>query len=337
MVRMLPRFAAAAVLLVLPVTTVRAQTYDAVGARAGGMGGAFVAVADDASAAYWNPAGFAAGSFFSLVLDRNAAKVSPEAGDARGSRSALLIALGAPALGLSYYRLRTTIVEPLFHAATDSVDGRNPGGAGEVHLETLTTHHTGATLVQSVAPGIAVGATLKLVRGIASSTVQVGADPDDLLSDGSDLTGKASTRFDADVGVMATAGVLKAGLTIRNATEPSFKTPGDKASLELQRQARAGLAVTPARGWIFAADLDLLETRGPLGSRRGFATGLEGRVARKAFVRGGLNINTVGDRATAVSGGFSYAATASLLVDAQVTRGPDRAERGWGIAARFGF
>ena len=37
------------------------------GSRAAGMGGAFVAVADDASAVYWNPAGFAAGSFFSLV------------------------------------------------------------------------------------------------------------------------------------------------------------------------------------------------------------------------------------------------------------------------------
>ena len=38
-----------------------AQTVDTVGTRAAGMAGAFVAVADDASAAYWNPAGFAAG------------------------------------------------------------------------------------------------------------------------------------------------------------------------------------------------------------------------------------------------------------------------------------
>ena len=37
-----------------------AQTFEAVGTRAAGMAGAFVAVADDASAAYWNPAGFAA-------------------------------------------------------------------------------------------------------------------------------------------------------------------------------------------------------------------------------------------------------------------------------------
>ena len=41
-----------------------AQTWDRVGERAQGMAGAFVAVADDATAAYWNPAGLATGSTF---------------------------------------------------------------------------------------------------------------------------------------------------------------------------------------------------------------------------------------------------------------------------------
>ena len=36
-----------------------AQTFESIGIRAQGMGGAFVAVADDASALYWNAAGIA--------------------------------------------------------------------------------------------------------------------------------------------------------------------------------------------------------------------------------------------------------------------------------------
>ena len=39
------------------VARAAAQTAEVVGTRALGMGGAFVAVADDPSAVYWNPAG----------------------------------------------------------------------------------------------------------------------------------------------------------------------------------------------------------------------------------------------------------------------------------------
>ena len=39
-----------------------AQSFGDVGTRAAGMGGAFVGVADDASAIYWNPGALATGS-----------------------------------------------------------------------------------------------------------------------------------------------------------------------------------------------------------------------------------------------------------------------------------
>src|SRR3954466_13515578 len=169
MARALRRLLGLAIAASWGVPPAAAQTFDTVGTRAAGMGGAFVAVADDASAAYWNPAGFASGAYFSLVLDRSEAKLDPPGSAPAGSRSGLLLALGAPAVGLSYYRLRSTAVRasPLSFPAT-------------VEADTLITHHVGATVVQSLAPGLAAGATLKLVRGFASSVVRP-ADERDAL------------------------------------------------------------------------------------------------------------------------------------------------------------
>ncbi len=62
-------------LIFLGVTTVRAGDYAAdftrigVGARAMAMGGAYVAVANDASASYWNPAGAVAGGALALQVE----------------------------------------------------------------------------------------------------------------------------------------------------------------------------------------------------------------------------------------------------------------------------
>jgi hypothetical protein len=299
-----------------------AQTFEAVGTRAAGMGGAFVAVADDASAAYWNPAGFAAGNYFTMVLDRTAGKVNPGgASDGASSGSGSLVSVGMPALGLSYYRLRTTTL--------------TPGALTTVRLDTLVTHHAGATLVQSIVPGLAVGATLKVVRGVASSTVVPDGDRGALLGEASELTGKGTSKFDADIGVMATRGRVKAGVTVRNLVEPSFSLGGEPGGVTLRRQARAGVAVVPVSGWVVAGDFDLTRTRGPNGDVRSLAAGTEGRVGRKAFVRAGLRLNTAGVRRPVVAAGGSYAVLGSVLLDAEVTGGSDRTQRGWGIAARF--
>src|SRR5262245_56330695 len=50
-----------AVFAVGPYPAFAQQPFESVGTRALGMGGAFVAVADDSSAVYWNPAGLATG------------------------------------------------------------------------------------------------------------------------------------------------------------------------------------------------------------------------------------------------------------------------------------
>lgn len=337
------RHIAVAVALLVWGTAAGAQTFEAVGTRAAGMAGAFVAVADDASAAYWNPAGFASGNFFTMVLDRTSAKSDPASPDGARKGFGLLFAMGMPALGLSYYQVRTSVLATgptgAVRLKADPTDagsgGRKDIGAGEVRLDTLVTHHTGATLLQSIARGIALGATLKLVRGIASSDVVPDGARESLLDGAGELSGKGTSKFDADIGVMASSGLVKAGLTIRNVTQPEFAVPGGSAALRLSRQVRAGIAIVPIAGWVVDADLDLTGTPGTSGDVRNLALGTEGRVTRKAFVRGGLRVNT-GDRLRpAVATGASYLVGGSVFLDAQVTGGSPSANRGWGISARF--
>ena len=81
----------AVLLLIARPASVDAQTFGDIGTRAEGMGSAFVAVADDASAVYWNPAGIATGSIFDLQVSV-----------AKGST--VFVGAALPVFGLSYYR-----------------------------------------------------------------------------------------------------------------------------------------------------------------------------------------------------------------------------------------
>ena len=100
--------------------TASAQGFEAVGTRALGMGGAFVAVADDASAVYWNPAGHATGAFLSLVADTNRSETRlnrSESETAAVDESGLLLIFSTSTSGFSYYRLRSNqIAGPFLRA-----------------------------------------------------------------------------------------------------------------------------------------------------------------------------------------------------------------------------
>jgi F plasmid transfer operon, TraF, protein len=310
--------------------TPQAQTFETVGTRAAGMGGAFVAVADDASAVYWNPAGLAlGGSFFSLLLDGLYSEATPDDGLRAGSRSSTFVGFSTPPLGLTYYRLASSRITPVATSFS---------APAVVRAERLTTHHAGVTLVQSLTSSVAVATTLKYVRGLAGSAVVIDGDPDDLLDGAGDFPSAGTSRFDADVGVMASFGRFRAGLTSRNVAEPEFETPaGDR--LELTRQTRAGLAYFGIGGLIVAADIDVERARGSLGDVRNLAAGFEARILPRGTVRSGVRFNTLSDqpggRAAVYSVGGSFAVLPSLLVDGQATLGSDSGDRGWGIGARL--
>src|ERR1700676_2508502 len=106
-----PRFGLLAVIILLLGTSsfLSAQTFDQVGERAQGMGGAFVAVADDASAIYWNPAGLA--NIYAFDAQMSLSHLGHLAGTAgvTDSTHASLLGVAVPAIGVGYYRVRTAV------------------------------------------------------------------------------------------------------------------------------------------------------------------------------------------------------------------------------------
>ena len=311
------------VLMLVPLlaamsTSAVAQEFDILGTRAQGMGGAFVAVVDDASATYWNPGGLALGHVFSAALDRKVTEVNAGSlDDVSRHDTGSVFAVGMPVLGFSYYLLQTRSVTP-----AGTMLFRYPQG-GEtpvrvVRLDKLTTHHTGVTLVQSLFRGVAVGTTLKLVHGEVATSIVPEGDRHERLDDAGGLATQGTSKFDADVGIMAGGGRLKVGLTVRNLTQPSFPVTGTSDSLHLRRQARAGVAVSFAEGWAAASDFDLTENGPSDAPIRAFAAGTEGRLTRKIFVRSGFRFSTVGKSRPSLSAGGSYSVLSSVWIDGQV-------------------
>jgi hypothetical protein len=331
-------------LLVLAAAPARAQLYESVGIRAEGMAGAFVAVADDATATWWNPAGLATGAYFNAVIEYSVAaqprdERAPDGQPVPAWRSpARAVALAFPALGLSYYRLEINEMRPLAPTAGQSANRQDQGTAA-VRLRSLELNQFGATVGQSLGNHLVIASTLKLVRGTLASASVTPADAS--LDRASQLAGDTETHADLDVGALATFGRLRAGLSVKNLRAPAFGTGDDRQAL--QRQARAGAAVVaPTPGFVnqfvLAVDADLTRTTTAVGDARHVAGGAEAwMLKRRLGLRAGLSANTVGAARTSPSGGVSLGIRAGTYVDAQLTSGSDQARRGWGFDLRVTF
>lgn len=306
----------------LALASVRAaHAQGQVGTRASGMAGAFVAVADDATAVYWNPAGVATGSIVSVVLDAGRFQIgstSPQSLEAHKDTSAV-VALSATAIGLAYYRQGT------YGMRADEPAVTGPESREEVRrsVHALTTNTVGVTLVQSLSEHIVVGATPKLMR--------------------------SHGRFAADVdaGVIAWVGRFRVGLVARNLTTPAFATatagrPDDGSDdIELQREVTIGGAW--GSGWtgisrvIVAVDGDVIARSAPDGDRRDVAAGVETWwMDQRLGLRGGARRSTIGDARAAFAAGISAGLKPGMLLEAHVVRGHGD-DRSWSVGARMTF
>ena len=319
-----------------------AQTFESVGARAMGMGGAFVAVADDATAAYWNPAGLTTGAFFSLLADETftRTRLDPtESGFPGTEREGIFVGLSTNTAALSYYRLRINQIERPSNPEA-SLDLARKDQRGEAILQSVVTHNVALTGASLLYPGVSMGSTLRYVLG----SYGIGAgNPDSTtdawLREASDLKRHNQHKVDMDVGLKIGGEKLQLGLVARNLLEPSLDGP-DGSSFRLDRLVRAGLAVRPVGRLLVAADIDLRRFSTAYGDRRNVAVGAEQWFGVWFGVRGGARFNLEGgDDNSGIVGAFglSVSLSSSLYVDAQVTRSRDNIEQGWSIAGRVGF
>ena len=136
---------------------------------------------------------------------------------------------------------------------------------------------------------------------------------------------------------MAKFGPVRMGLMVRNAREATFGEGDDAMALE--RHWRAGIALGSRSSLVtVAADMDLTTTLLPTGESRRFAAGGEAWTAmRRIGLRGGVNLNTIGEARPSVSGGVSAAVRSRTFVDVSGTVGSDETQRGWGFALRVTF
>ena len=312
--------------LALPALASAQQPMESLGARALGMGGAFVAVADDPSATYWNPAGLATGGPAAMTIEwaefrTGNQKGAPTVGLTR--RRSQFSSLGTWPVGLSVARITDTRVT--------SVIG------GVVRTQALSTSQYGANLLQTVVEGLVVGANLKWVRGTVTEGAGTGLSAHQAFTAVTELSSHASSGFDFDLSVMADLKPLRLGVVAKNLRQPEFTNIAGIAT-RLPREVRAGVAVMPRNGLTLALDMDLDTVDLWDGPRRMIAIGGEDRLGKRLVARAGVRWNLKDDtRRPVYSAGTSVRVSKSLWLDAHYTQGDITRDRGLGAALRAGF
>ncbi len=300
------------------------QALDTVGNRAAGMAGAFVAVASDSSAVWWNPAALPTGPFADLSIGRGDARTGTPVPGSAGRTTALALTL--PLLGIHV-------------ASYDHVHMSSRRG-GATGLSRVAVRQLGLTLAQSIVSGVHVGGTLKYLRASwAGDRRFVGGDP--AITAARALSGsEAEGRWDADLGVIAVHRGWRVGLLARQLMAPSFGEGAE--AIRPGRQVRVGVAFDAAAAdgppLIVAADVDLTGADGPDGLSRAAAVGVE-RWLRGGQIglRTGLRVSTAGDPRPAASAGASVMVKSGLFLEISGTAGSSDALRSWGAMARISF
>jgi len=276
-----------------------AQSFGEIGERAQGMGGAFVAVADDASAIYWNPAGLSHIYQFDAQLS---ATINRFQESENSCRTPVFLGAALPALGLAYYRTNTAVSE---------AGSRKNEGSGEVRVSTTATGNFGVSLLQTIVSTLVIGTTLRAASG------------------------NDRTAFDLDVGAMASAGDVRVGLSARNLRKGLDAIRQVRIGVAYAPRSLPTGIYGP---FSVAFDADVTRAPTLAGDDRRAALGseqwwLEGLLATRA----GVQWSMLNDAKPAVSGGLTVKVTHLLYVEGHLTKSKEARESTWGADARITF
>jgi hypothetical protein len=273
------------------------QGWSQVGERAQGMGGAFVAVADDATATYWNPAGLATGSTFDAQVDLSVPQGPQEP---PAAKRPMFVGAALPALGLAYYHVRSAV-----SSSADRKTGQESRPAA------LETDNFGVTLVQTVVNTVVAGSTVRVVHG-----------------------GNA-TSVDVDAGGMASMGWLRVGLAARNlrealGTQRQFRVGTAVAPRSLPTGVLGPFTVAADVDLTRSAGASGEWRHAAIGSEQWWIKGAFG-------TRLGVQWNTLGDANPALAAGVTVRLPWSAFVEGHLTKGDQAVDQTWGIGIRATF
>jgi len=288
----------AALAFITGAAPVQAQTTDIIGVRAQGMAGAFTAVADDATAGYWNPAGLAGGPFVNGSFEYG--KPDRAVGETMKG-----ITAAYPALGVSYYRLP---VSQIRLKSSTGADASSRKDQSDLSL-------FGATIGQSIGEHLVIGSTLKLLHaGDTSADLDVGV----MATFGPVRVGATLRNVTAP--------------TFRDGPDAFTLQRHARAGFALTSGRRGVIGSATV-----SVDADLTRETGVNGDERVIAAGAEVWASHNSVgVRGGFRRNTVGLQETMLAGGASVALRSTTFVDVYATKG-DNVRHGLGAALRVTF
>jgi hypothetical protein len=300
------------------------------------MGGAFVALSDDATASWWNPAGIANAALVSVATERTVTALAdgllPSGPTSQTGVTGF--AAGIPSLIMSFYYIRINEIAPITVSTETGDSDRNTDESPATAVRATALQQYGATFGQSFGDHFVVATTVRLVRGGMSAAIvpatNVGLEPAE------DLDVPTHTTLAADIGAIVAVGPVRVGASMKYLNEPGL---GEGAGrIELERQSRAGVALvfgqdSTTASFAVSADADLMTVSTLAGPVRHFATGAELWLGgRRLAIRGGVSWNVESDE-DPLSGSFGVTVPVGgqWSVDGAMTLGSDQSRTGWAV------